>query len=117
MPNKINDDRRHKFKKMRYRVTNWPQYDAALVGRGDLTVWLTEEAVTAWHSPRRTGRGGQRIYSDLAIETGLALRVVLRLALRQTEGALHSIAGLLPACLGRSSRFLTTQPSAAGVRI
>jgi len=30
MPNKINDDRRHKFKKMRYRVTNWPQYDAAL---------------------------------------------------------------------------------------
>ena len=83
MPNKINDDRRHKFKKMRYRVTNWPQYDAALVRRGDLTMWLTEEAVTAWHSPRRrTGRGGQCVYSDLVIETGLALRLVLRLALR-----------------------------------
>lgn len=84
MPNKINDDRRHKFKKMRYRVTNWPQYDAALVRRGDLTVWLTEEAVTAWRAPKRAGRGGQRVYSDLAIETGLALRLVLRLALRQT---------------------------------
>jgi hypothetical protein len=53
MPNKINDDRRHKFQKMRYRVTNWPQYDAALVRRGDLTVWLTEESygrnwVMAW---------------------------------------------------------------------
>ncbi len=30
MPNKINDDRRHKFKKMRYHVTNWQQYDGAL---------------------------------------------------------------------------------------
>ncbi len=99
MPNKLNDDRRHKFKKMRYRVTNWPQYDAALVRRGDLTVWLTEEAVTAWHSPKRTGRGGQRVYSDLAIETGLALRLVLRLALRQTEGALRSIVGLLGAVI------------------
>jgi transposase len=99
MPNKINDDRRHKFKKMRYRVTNWPQYDAALVRRGDLTVWLTEEAVTAWRAPKRAGRGGQRVYSDLAIETGLALRLVLRLALRQTEGALRSIAGLLGAAI------------------
>ena len=40
-------------------------------------------------------RGGQTVYSDLAIETGLALRLVLHQPLRQTEGALKSIVDLL----------------------
>jgi transposase len=95
MPHKLNDDRRHKFAKARYRVTNWPDYDAALVWRGDLTVWLTEKAVAAWYAPLSSKRGGQPIYSDLAIETALALRLVLHLPLRQTEGALRSIINLL----------------------
>ena len=30
MPHKLNDDRRHKFTKAKYRMTNWPDYDAAL---------------------------------------------------------------------------------------
>ena len=95
MPHKFNHDRRHKIPKARYRVTNWPEYDAALVRRGDLTVWFTNEAVAAWHAPASGERGGQLIYSDIAIETGLALRLVLHQPLRQTEGALRSIAALL----------------------
>lgn len=95
MPYKVNEGRRHKIPKARYRVTNWSDYDAALVRRGNLTVWVTEEAVAAWHAPATGKRGGQPIYSDLAIETGLALRLVLHQPLRQTEGALRSIAGLL----------------------
>lgn len=95
MPYKFNESRRHKIPKARYRVTNWPEYDAALVRRGCLTVWLTEEAVSAWHAPATGERGGQTIYSDIAIETGLALRLVLHQPLRQTEGALRSIADLL----------------------
>ena len=39
-------------------VTNWPEYDAALVRRGSLTVWFTEEAVAAWHAPATRERGG-----------------------------------------------------------
>ena len=95
MPYKFNQDRRPKIPKARYRVTNWPEYDAALVRRGHLTVWFTDEAVAAWNAPARGERGGQRIYSDIAIETGLALRLVLHQPLRQTEGALRSIADLL----------------------
>ena len=95
MPYKFNQDRRHKIPKARYRVTNWPEYDAALVRRGHLTVWFTDEAVAAWHAPATGERGGQPIYSDIAIETGLALRRVLHQPLRQTEGALRSIADLL----------------------
>ena len=47
MPYKFNESRRHKIPTARYRVTNWPEYDAALVRRGSLTVWFTEEAVTS----------------------------------------------------------------------
>jgi hypothetical protein len=70
MPYKFNDGRRRKIPKAKYRVTNWPDYDAALVRRGSLTVWVTEEAVAAWHAPVTGRRGGQPVYSDLAIETG-----------------------------------------------
>ena len=33
MPYKFNESRRHKIPTARYRVTNWPEYDAALVRR------------------------------------------------------------------------------------
>jgi hypothetical protein len=39
MPYKFNETRRHKIPKARYRVANWPEYDAALVRRGSITVW------------------------------------------------------------------------------
>jgi hypothetical protein len=95
MPYKFNETRRHKIPKSRYRVTNWREYDAALVRRGSLTVWVTQEAIAAWHAPASRKRGGQPVYSDIAIETGLALRLVLHQPLRQAEGALRSIAVLL----------------------
>ena len=60
----------------KYRVANWPACNQALVRRGDVTVWLSSEAIAAW-TPRRSGRrGGQRRYSDLAIETALTLRLL-----------------------------------------
>src|SRR6202790_5197460 len=95
MPYKFNENRRQKIPRAKYHVTNWPDYDAALVRRGSLTVWLTEEAIAGWHAPAISKRGGQPVYSDLAIETGLASRLVLRLGLRQIEGTLGSIAQLL----------------------
>ena len=95
MPFKANADRRHHIPKQRRRVTNWAEYDAALRQRGSLTVWFTEEAIAAWHAEPRTTPGGQPHYSDLAIMTALTLKAVFRLALRQTEGLIGSIIGLL----------------------
>jgi hypothetical protein len=95
MPYKFNESRRHKIPKAKYWVTNWPEYDAALVKRGSLTVWMTEEAIAAWQAPATGKRGGQPIYSAIAIETSLALRLVFQQPLRQTEGLLRSIAGVL----------------------
>jgi len=59
-------------------------------------VWFSEEAVAAaWHAPATGERGGQPIYSAIAIETGLALRLVFHQPLRQTECLLRSIADVL----------------------
>ena len=81
----------HPTYKTKYRVANWPAYNRALVRRGDVTVWVSSEAITAW-TPRRSGRrGGQRRYSDLAIETALTLRLLSHLPLRQAEGFLHAL--------------------------
>jgi hypothetical protein len=95
MPYKFNESRRHKIPRAKYRVTNWPEYDAALVRRGSLTVWMTEEAIAAWQAPATGKRGGQPIYSAIAMETSLALRLVFHQPLRQTEGLLRSIADVL----------------------
>ena len=48
MPYKVNEKRRHRIPKARYRVQNWRDYDAALRRRGDLTVWVTAAAMAAW---------------------------------------------------------------------
>jgi hypothetical protein len=49
----------------------------------------------AWHAPATAERGGQPIYSSLAIETALALWLVFHQPLRQTAGMLRSIAEAL----------------------
>jgi hypothetical protein len=82
-------------RKPRYRVTNGPEYDAALRRRGSLTVWFTDEAIAAWRAGPRTTPGGQPHYSALAIRTALTMRAVFRLALRQTEGLIGSVIVLL----------------------
>ena len=85
----------HPTYKTKYRVANGPAYNQALVRRGDVTVWVSSEAIAAW-TPRRSGRrDGQRRYSDLAIETALTLRLLSHLPLRQAEGFLHALFGMM----------------------
>ncbi len=86
-------------------MTNWAAYDIALRQRGSLTVWFTEAAIAAWKAEPRCTRGGQPRYSALAITTALTLRAVFRLALRQTEGLIASLLGLLGLDLAAPDRF------------
>jgi Transposase DDE domain len=95
MPFKHNASRRHHIPKARRRITNWPVYEVGLRQRGDVTFWLDEAALSEWRAPRRTSRGGQRIYADMAVEVVLTLRLVFHLALRQVEGFTRSILHLL----------------------
>ena len=85
----------HPNHKTRCRVQNWREYERGLVRRGDIMVWLSPAAMAVW-SPAKSGLpGGQRKFSDLAIETALTVRLVFGLPLRQTEGFLRSLFGLM----------------------
>ena len=58
-------------------------------------MWLSPAAIATW-SPEKSGLpGGQRKFSDLALETALTLRLVFGLPLRQAEGFLWSVFELL----------------------
>jgi hypothetical protein len=105
MPFKHNAARRHRIPKVRYRVQNWPAYEAGLKRRGDLTLWLDEAALADWQAPRRTTPGGQAWYSDAAIELMLVLRLVFHLALRPAEG--FAVSG--SSCSGRTCAYRITR--------
>jgi IS5 family transposase len=77
--------------KPRYRITNWRDYNRALVARGAITLWIDEAVVAGWGA---AGGKGWR-YSDMAILCALSLRAVFGLTLRQTQGFLHDLTRLL----------------------
>jgi len=85
----------HPKYKTKYHVGNWPSYERTLRRRGDVTFWLTPEAIAAWMPDRSGARGRPRRYSDLAIETALTLRLVFHLPLRQTEGFVNSLFSMM----------------------
>lgn len=80
---------------MKFKVTNWREYEAGLRRRDSLTLWMTAGALSQWQAVKRTTRGGQPRYSDRAIETALTLGLVFGLCVRQTEGLLTSVLQLM----------------------
>lgn len=83
--------------KARYRVRNWAEYNQALVRRGSITLWISDDVISAWQAtpsnPRP--RGGQQKYADGAIECLLMVKSVYHLTLRATEGFAQSLCDLL----------------------
>ena len=85
----------HPKYKTKYRVRNWASYERALIGRGNITIWLSRTALAAWKPEGTRTRGAPPKYSDLAIETALTLRLLFHLPLRQAEGFLTSLFHLM----------------------
>ena len=84
--------------KQKFKITNWRNYNKALINRGSITFWLDDEAIQAWYeSATPASRGRPQRYSDLAITTILVIKRVFRLTLRAAQGFIDSIFG--PAAL------------------
>ncbi|MBF0098751.1 MAG: transposase [Magnetococcales bacterium] len=82
--------------KHRYRIRNWPEYNAALVNRGRLTLWFDEDAINQWYVQEKTGkRGASQTYTDVAVQCALTLKEVYHLPLRGTEGLVSSLIELM----------------------
>jgi hypothetical protein len=73
-----------------YRIRTWPEYNAALSGRGSLTLWVDEQALPAWRYSGPPHRGAQYVDAEAALQGVLTLRVVYHLALRATAGVARS---------------------------
>jgi len=87
---------KQKKTKRTYRLRNWSQYNKALIQRGSLTVWISEDVLSAWHNQSRTGQRGKPIfYTDTAILCMATLEEVYGLPLRATEGLTRSVLHLL----------------------
>ena len=85
----------HPKYKTKYRVRTWASYERALIGRGNITIWLSRAAIAAWKPEGPRTRGAPPTYADLAIETALTLRLLFHLPLRQAEGFLPSLFHLM----------------------
>jgi hypothetical protein len=101
----------HPAYKTKYHVTNWASFDRALVRRGDVTVWLSPEAVATWKPASVERRGGQMKYSNVAIEIALTLRLIFNLPLRQAEGFLTSLFELMGVALDVSDHTTLSRRS------
>ena len=82
--------------KARHNMSNWRQYNRALINRGSLTFWIDEQAIEQWYCNQHHGRRGRGFqYSDSAIETALMLKVYFGLPFRALEGFINSIFQLM----------------------
>ena len=85
-----------KTKKAKYHLRNWKEYNRALVGRGSLTFWIEEGAISGWLNEEKNGkRGRPYTFADLAINCMSMLKAVYHLPLRATQGMTVSILELM----------------------
>jgi len=78
-----------------YRVKNWSEYEKALVQRGSITFWLSDDLEKTWLYVGEKQRGSQFDYSDKAIEIMLTLKEVFHLTNRGVEGFVRSLFGMM----------------------
>ncbi len=71
----------YKYAKSPYRIRNWPEYEAGLRRRGDLTFWFSDDAIKSWRAPTTGKPGGRRVYANIAIEAALTIRMAFHLQL------------------------------------
>lgn len=78
-----------------HRIRNWSQYNRALVGRGSITYWMSDDPQTCWQYQGAQKPGGQTIYSNEAISVCLLIKEVYSQAYRQTQGLVNSLLKLM----------------------
>lgn len=85
-----------KASKEKYSISNWPEYERALVKRGDINVWFNEEFLrTGWLALASGKRGAPFIYSEAAIQALLVIKAVFGLPYRSLEGFARSLLKLM----------------------
>jgi len=85
------DKRKSREPKGIYRIRNWSEYNAGLIARGSLTMWIDESAFMSGSEARHVKRGRPPVYSDVLIQALLTLKHVYHLTLRAAQGFVQSL--------------------------
>jgi len=93
MPNKYPTKKDWHVPKQKYNVFNWSHYNRGLRCRGDVGIWLSDDAIEQWYVKDRVydGTGTPNKYTDFAIMICHEIRQVYRLPLRQCQGFINSL--------------------------
>ncbi len=78
-----------------YHIRNWKTYDQALVQRGSLTFWVSDDLAQTWQTTGPKQRGAQFTYSDHAITVMLTVKEIFHLTNRAVEGCVRSVFQML----------------------
>src|SRR6266508_4734572 len=81
----------HSRQKALYRVKNWSDYDKALVQRGAITFWMSDDFEKTWLYTGEKQRGSQFDYTDQTILVMLTVKEVFHLTHRGVEGFVRSL--------------------------
>ena len=76
VPKKLKKAKKPPSAKEPYRLTNGPEYNKALISRGYVTLWLSEDTLANWYYQYPRTVGGQFRYSEECIQAALALKAV-----------------------------------------
>ena len=49
MPNKYAEKKGWELPKQKYKISNWTEYTQALRDRGNIEVWISDEAISNWY--------------------------------------------------------------------
>jgi len=77
--------------KGKYRIKNWAQYNAGLIARGDVTMWIEPDLFTAAPELEVRTRGRPCVYADALVQMLLELKQVFHLPLRALQGFAQSL--------------------------
>jgi hypothetical protein len=82
-----------KLRNGKYKVKNWREYNKSLKNRGDITFWLSDDALGNWLEQDLVikPRGRQVKYSKNTLQTIYTFRQIFNLRLRQAEGFTRSL--------------------------
>jgi hypothetical protein len=80
------DEQQRQEPEGKYRVKNWPAYNAGLIARGDVTIWMERDLWQPGAEADAVRRGRPRVYADAVIQMLLGLKQVFRLPLRALQG-------------------------------
>ncbi len=84
---------------MERKTRNWRRYNRNLINRGNITLWISKNAVKKWLASKDKNHFGRPFkYSDGAIICAWTLRFTFHLTLRALQGFLESLRdrGFLP---------------------